>query len=422
MAVIKKTKAPNPRRGLFYRWLLKIFLLTTIFWLPLRGRLLFAHPMPNSVVLLNIHKDVIDGEIQLPLGELQSAIGLDVNDNAKDLVKRLGGTLKTYLLAHIRPTSFNNKPWLVTIGEMKVVETQNKITGDYKELVVDFVIKPPQNEDLRNFYFQYDAIVHQVITHKILVAVKQDWEQGIVSEEKPTEVGVIELDVPSGKILPFQVSLQQGSTWIGFKSMVSLGMKHISEGTDHLLFLLTLLLPATLLVENKRWSKFGGTKYSLVRLLKIITAFTVGHSLTLIIGTLKWVDLPSQPIEILIAISILISAIHALRPIFDGKEVFIAGGFGLIHGLAFAETLRNLHLGLSEMVLSILGFNVGIELMQLMIMAFIIPWLIVLSKTQYYSIFRTAGAVLVSVAAFAWIAERVSGQSNFITSWIETLA
>jgi hypothetical protein len=96
---------------------------------------LHAHPMPNSVVLLNVQQDKITGEIQLPLGELQSAIGLGVNDNTQDLVKRLGGTIESYLFQHIHPKSFDNKPWKVELGTMKVLSTKNPLSGEYKELV-----------------------------------------------------------------------------------------------------------------------------------------------------------------------------------------------------------------------------------------------------------------------------------------------
>jgi HupE / UreJ protein len=396
---------------------------------------LYAHPMPNSVVLLNVQQDKITGEIQLPLGELQSAIGLGVNDNSQDLVKRLGGTIKTYLFQHIHPTSFDNKPWKMELGEMKVLSTKNALSGEYKELVIEFSMKPPAFSDLRNFYFYYDVIVHQVITHKILISVKQDWQQGIISEDKPTDVGVIELDIPSGKVPPFQISLQQGSTWKGFVGMGKLGIDHISEGTDHLLFLLALLLPAMLKPKPPTprrgskvnfpfggWGAFGGVRYSFVRLLKIVTAFTLGHSITLLIGSLGWVHLPSQWIEIAIAFSILISAIHAIRPIFAGREVYIASGFGLIHGLAFANSLTNLSLNSQQMALSILGFNIGIELMQLFIIILTFPFLLLLSRSSFYFIFRNIGAVLVAISAIAWMIERITNQGNFVTHFVENVA
>jgi hypothetical protein len=376
----------------------------------------FSHPMPNSLVLLNIHEKNISGDIQLPLGELQSAIGMGVNDNSLHLIQRLGDTLRSYLLKHIRPQTFDGKPWKVIIGEMKIVEIKSQLTGDYKELDISFSMTPPPFYDLRNFYFNYDVILHQVASHKILVSIKQDWQQGIIKEDTNyQEVGVISLDIPTGKVFPFQISLQQGSSWKGFKNMVSLGIRHIADGTDHILFLLTLLLPAMLLVEKKRWGKFIGTKASLLNLLKIVTAFTMGHSLTLILGTLHWLSFPTKPIEILIAITILTSAFHALRPIYPTKELLIAAGFGLVHGLAFAETLINLQLSAKQMIISILGFNIGIELMQLFIISLIFPILILLSKTKYYTLIRSVGAIIMMFLAFAWIIERIQEKPNFIT-------
>lgn len=100
---------------------------------------------------------------------------------------------------------------------------------------------------------------------------------------------------------------------------LKLGVSHIAAGTDHLLFLLMLL------AGLKRWGGFAGPRRSLPNILKIITAFTVGHSLTLILGTLTRLELPAQPIEALIALSLLISAVHALRPVFPGREVLVAG-------------------------------------------------------------------------------------------------
>ncbi len=133
------------------------------------------------MVVLNIHEKHISGEIMLPLSELQSAIGMRVNDSSSRLVERLGDSLRMYLKQHIRPKSFEGKPWMVKLGEMKVIESIDKLAGEYKELVVEFEMTPPQNYDLRNFNFDYDVILHQVASHKALVHVKQDWEQGFVT-------------------------------------------------------------------------------------------------------------------------------------------------------------------------------------------------------------------------------------------------
>ena len=133
----------------------------------------------------------------------------------------------------------------------------------------------------------------------------------------------------------------------------------------------------------------------------------MGHSLTLIVGTLTRLDIPAQPIEALIALSILISAVHALRPMFPGREVLVAGFFGLIHGLAFSFTLAELNLNAGQMALSLLGFNLGIEAMQLTVMALTLPWLILLARTPVYPAVRTGGASVAALAALGWLGQRL---------------
>jgi HupE / UreJ protein len=188
-----------------------------------------------------------------------------------------------------------------------------------------------------------------------------------------------------------------------------LGMRHIAEGTDHLLFLLVLLLPAPLLVMGAKWGSPAGVRQSLLRILGIVTAFTIGHSLTLSVAALGAVTVPSRPVEVLIAVSILVSAVHAFRPIFPGREALIAAFFGLIHGLAFAATLDRLGLGRWERVAGILSFNLGIETMQLLVVASILPSLILMSRTGAYSVFRVAGAIFAGAASAGWVAERLLG-------------
>jgi len=380
-----------------------------------------AHPMPNSMVLLDIQPTGVTAELKLPLNELELAFEQDVTKNPETLVKRLGPQLKAYLLQHIRPTSPDNRPWKVELQDMEVQPVEESASGPYQELTVHLWLQPPARASSRTFTLNYDVIIHQLVTHTALVSIRQDWEAG-VNGEQPVEVGVIRLDIVNNKILPLEINQQGGGWWNGFKAMVQLGINHISEGTDHLLFLLVLLLPAPLLVASKCWGSFGGVKYSLGHLLKVVTAFTIGHSLTLLAGALGWLQLPSQPIEILIAFSILVSAVHAFRPLFPGKEAFVAAGFGLIHGLAFASTLANLNLEPTYMVLSILGFNIGIELMQLLVVGLIMPWLIFISRTSLYYNVRNAGALFAAAAALAWITERISEKANPITGLVEDIA
>ncbi len=209
---------------------------------------------------------------------------------------------------------------------------------------------------------------------------------------------------------------------ISFDGAFRLGVRHIAEGTDHLLFLLTLLLPAPLLAVAGRWRQRATVRQSILQILRVVTAFTVGHSLTLALSTFGLVRLPERPVEVLIAVSILVSAVHAMRPLFPGREAFVAATFGLVHGLAFASALHELGVTGWYRVVSLLGFNTGIEAMQLMVVAVTLPALVLLGRTPFYAAFRIAGAATAGIASLAWILERVTGQPNTVSEHIERIA
>jgi hypothetical protein len=379
-----------------------------------------AHPMPNSLIVLDIHEHQITAELQLPLMELELAFGKILTVNTASAIATNRKELETYLLQHIAATTQSGKAHTVVIETIELQSTENAINGAYQELRVVVRITPPEGFASRDCIFKYDVILHQVVTHSALVSIRQDWDAGILADN-PVEVGVIAWDIRTNTLSPLILNQEKGSLWQGCLRMLRLGMRHIAEGTDHLLFLIVLLLPSPLLLRDKEWGAFGGIKYSLMKVLIIVTSFTVGHSLTLIIGALGLVRLPSQPIEVLIALSIVVSSAHAIRPLFAKKEAFIAAGFGLVHGLAFASVLLNLHLSTGRMALSILGFNLGIEFMQLLVITGIMPLLIVCSRFRWYGVLRVTGAVVAGVLAIAWATERVTNQPNLITSFVGTI-
>jgi len=375
--------------------------------------LAIAHGLPDSKAQLIVEKEQILIKFSTPLEIVETAYKKSVLLQSSSELNNL----KQYYLKHILVTDSLRSSWNVSVGSVLINENQDPIVGKYKQVVATIFLKPSNVNSLRNFDLSCDIIIHQIPTQSILFSIEQDWQTGI-SQDNSKQIGVIAVDPQMGIIPPLKIQLGHGTWFTGFKSMVKLGMQHIKEGTDHLLFLLVLLLPATLVVNRKRWGSFGGVKYSIIGLLKIVTAFTIGHSVTLLIGALGWLHLPSQFVEILIAISILISAIHAIYPLFPGKEVYIASGFGLVHGLAFASILVNLNLDTSAMVLSILGFNIGIELMQLFVIGITVPWIILLSQSLIYSYFRNFSAILAGIAALAWILERSTGKPNWISVFV----
>ena len=215
---------------------------------------------------------------------------------------------------------------------------------------------------------------------------------------------------------------RRGFDLSGFEGAFRLGLRHIAEGTDHILFLLTLLLPAPLLALGGRWRGSASVRKSVMHILGIVSAFTLGHSLTLALSAFHLVDVPSRPVEVLIAVSILVSAIHALRPIFPGKEAAIAGFFGLIHGLAFASALNELGVTGWYRLVSLLGFNLGIEAMQLIVVLATLPSLLLLSRTRCYAPLRMTGGCIAACAAIVWIFERVADRTTEFAAVIEKFA
>jgi hypothetical protein len=378
---------------------------------------LIAHPMPSSIFNMDIGTKDIQANLEMPLSELQLAMNIDLGENPEHQLNSYQEIIRKYIYEHLWI-----KNWSIQIGTFSLKASSQPASGDFIALNVPIRLIPNDVETLRNFELNYDVIVHQVLTHEILIAIRNDWEAGIY-QEHPLQLGVISLDIPTNTIKPFWVNCERGSAWKGWVSIFDLGMSHIKEGTDHLLFLLVLLLPSPLLAEHRRWTNFIGFKKSIGKLLKIITAFTVGHSITLLFGTVGWLHFSSQWIEVLIACSILISAIHALIPLFFNKEIFIASGFGLIHGLAFSDTLSPMSLSPMQMALSIIGFNLGIEVMQLLIILFMLPSLLIIAHYSIatYQYCRIIAAILASIAAFAWLLERVTSQPNALTPYLEKI-
>jgi hydrogenase/urease accessory protein HupE len=234
--------------------------------------------------------------------------------------------------------------------------------------------------------------------------VPRDPELHIAAQRRNENQSIYQLDFEQGTEVRAQ---PLSSSLSGLTAAFRLGVQHIAEGADHLLFLFALLLPTPLLASAGRWRQSATIRRSLLHILRIVTAFTVGHSLTLALAALGMVRLPSRPVEVLIAISILVSALHAIRPIFPRREALIGAFFGLIHGLAFATALSDLGFGQWYRFVSILGFNLGIEAMQLAVVAAILPLLLLVSRTRAYSAIRIAATLFAVFTAMGWTIERL---------------
>jgi hypothetical protein len=186
------------------------------------------------------------------------------------------------------------------------------------------------------------------------------------------------------------------------------GIWHIWTGYDHILFLLALLLPSVLRREGGQWREVSALRPAFYNVLKIVSAFTIAHSLTLSLAVLGIVRLPSRLTESAIAMSVILAAANNLWPLVRERGWIVAFVFGLVHGFGFATALSDLGLRHVGLALALLGFNAGVEIGQLAIVAVFLPVAFALRRTWLYQTpLLRFGSVFVILIAGAWCAERV---------------
>ncbi len=202
-------------------------------------------------------------------------------------------------------------------------------------------------------------------------------------------------------------TLASGSTLAQLGTYIADGVKHIAIGFDHILFLVALLLPAVFTREGRRWVPVTDIRTALWSVLKLVTAFTIAHSITLSLASLDVVRLPSRLVESLIAASVLATALDNIWPFLPRKRWLVAFAFGLIHGFGFASVLADLNLPNSSLVLSLLGFNIGVEIGQLILVAIVVPVAYLSRSTQAYPrLALQTGSVVIAAVSLGWLLER----------------
>jgi len=362
-----------------------------------------AHPAPNSVVNLDFGRSSVRAELLLPTSELRYALaaeGLERSSIAAD-----DPAIARYLARHVAIATPAGDRWH---GALHSSQLQTLIGHEYLVAVLDFT--PPAGSTRRQFVLQADPITHEVRNHYLMVVARSDYLGGIVGDQ-PELLGF--LQYPAREL---EVARAAGNSGRGFRAAFALGLEHIASGADHLLFLLTLLLPAAVVAGDGRWRARRGPKATLVRLLGVVSAFTVGHSIALIAAAASGWQVTVHGIETLIALSVLASALHAWRPVFPGREALLAGAFGLCHGLAFARALGGHLPDPADTAGAILGFNLGIECFQLLIVLSAIPFVVQLAPGGYGGAVRRALAAFSAIAALGWLAERAFDAPNPVST------
>jgi hypothetical protein len=362
-----------------------------------------AHPAPNSVVNLDFGRSSVRAELLIPTSELRYALaaeGIERSSIAAD-----DPAVADYLVRHLVLLAPAGGRWHGAPGSSHL-----QVLAGHEYLVAALDFTPPAGSTTRQFLFQADPVTHEVRNHYLMVIARSDYRGGLVGDQ-PELIGF--LQYPARQL---EVTRAGGSPWRGFRAAFVLGIEHIGTGADHLLFLLTLLLPAAMVAGEGRWRARRGAKATLVRLLGIVSAFTVGHSISLAVAAASGWQAAARGVETLIALSVLASAIHAWRPVFPGREALVAGAFGLCHGLAFARALSGHLPDPIDTAGAILGFNLGIECFQMLIVLATIPFVIQLAPDGYGGAARRSLAAFAAAAALGWLAERAFDAPNPVST------
>ncbi len=265
---------------------------------------------------------------------------------------------------------------------------------------------------------RYTLFKAQDASHRLLVSGRLGG-QDLLSTATPQQTKGIVL-VPAGATAALgAMALQEPASagrWSSLRDYFSVGLHHLLEGYDHLAFLLALVLPLQLklgaLFSFRRHAHvdlMSAQRATWVDLLRTVTAFTLGHSVTLIIATLGWLHASLAWVEPMIALSIIVTALLNVRPIAGVRTDVLALVFGLIHGFGFAGLLQEAAVPSGLLPWALTGFNVGIEIGQLLVVSL---WVLLSQPLLRWSLYEQVVvrgvSVVLALLATAWFWQRVA--------------
>ena len=356
---------------------------------------LYAHKPSDSYLRIRCGSNRVTARWDIALKDLEFLVGLDEDQNGNITWGELKANqqrVASHAMSRLALYA-NEQRCALRFASLSAAKHSD---GGYAslELVAD------QVEDVKKLGVRYSLLFNDDPTHRGLLLIEDGAQPRTV---------VLSPAQPS-----MDIDLGQHSPWRPLLEFIAEGVWHIWIGYDHILFLLALLIPVVLERRESRWVGVDKIRPALGSVLKIVSVFTIAHSITLWLAVTGIVALPSRAIEAAIALTVVVTAVNNQFPLFKIHGWVIAFLFGLVHGFGFANVLIDLGLSMGSLAIALLGFNVGVELGQMAIVLVFIPIAFLLRNTTFYRIVvLKCGSLLIAAAGLIWLIERV-GNVNIL--------
>jgi HupE / UreJ protein len=347
-----------------------------------------AHIASNGFVSARVEGAQVTGSIEIAVRDAELAIGVDLNHDGRVSWGELRASeprLIQYLEQHVELTA-QSQPCTLSLRSLRINE---RVDGNYAWLSLGAHCPV----DVRQLGIRYNVLADVDPSHRGLLSL---------SAGTLAQTGVL-----GGRDDRRDFAVYAPSTGRAFVEYLQAGIWHIWGGIDHLLFLVSLLLPAVLVRRLGHWEPVPRARPAFISILKVVTAFTLAHSITLSLAALDVVRLPSRLTESVIAASIVIAALNNIFPVVTESRARIAFAFGLLHGFGFASVLADMGLPQGARLVSLVAFNLGIETGQLAVVLAIMPLVYGVRSSLFY---RRAvlpwGSAAIASLALVWLVQR----------------
>jgi hypothetical protein len=357
----------------------------------LAGPLAQAHIASNGFLTLEAGPAQVSGALELAMRDGELAVGLDHDGDGKVTWGELRASqaaLEIYVRQHLHLAA-QNGPCRMGFGPVQV---NDRVDGGYLWLP---------------FTAACGSVSNRLSIDYTVLDVEDPSHRGLLTLDAN---GATQTAVLGGTSASRLFELDHPSPWPAFVEYLRAGIWHIWSGIDHLLFLLSLLLPAVLLRRQNRWEAVPMAAPAFANIVKVVTAFTLAHSITLSLAAFDVIRLPGRLTESVIAASIIVAALNNVFPRVTEGRWRIAFAFGLLHGFGFASVLAEMGLPKGARLVSLVAFNLGVEAGQLAVVLAVMPLAYLARSTVFYRRgVMPWGSSAIAALAMVWFVQRAVG-------------